>query len=289
MVSSDDVTIVELADGAIVVQGVGLPDRLIFPEVATALRAHFVAERMPEDVQKLLDEAREEYERAGKSDGRVWYGLVGRLADALEAVSLANATNVREADEALRALEAARRPPVSPEVREALPVVAHKGPHDTDESMFLIAADNLDRGYPLGGGNLTRAVVDLIRREVERARPLVPSRPEVGPEVRDGVARALWEVERGSLTDFEWETAKSAGSKALSDTWERTDALLARFSVPSQPVYDEEKIARFLYLHRVSDQAADTAPAIAVICDDAARALVAALRGGELTREETTP
>lgn len=52
---------------------------------------------------------------------------------------------------------------------EALPVVAHKGSHDTDESMFLTAADNLDRGYPLGGGNLTRAVVELIRREVGRA------------------------------------------------------------------------------------------------------------------------
>ena len=52
---------------------------------------------------------------------------------------------------------------------EALPVVEHKGPHDTDRSMFLGAARNLERGYPLGGGNLTRAVVALIRREVNRA------------------------------------------------------------------------------------------------------------------------
>ncbi len=60
--------------------------------------------------------------------------------------------------------------PAGEDEREALPVVSHKGPHDSDESMFLTAADNLDRGYPLGGGNLTRAVVVLIRREVERAR-----------------------------------------------------------------------------------------------------------------------
>lgn len=69
-----------------------------------------------------------------------------------------------------------RQPPIGSEQREALPVVAHKGPDDTDESMFLTAADNLERGYPLGGGNLTRAVVELIRREVERARFSVPSK-----------------------------------------------------------------------------------------------------------------
>lgn len=51
---------------------------------------------------------------------------------------------------------------------EPLPEVAHKGPHDTDASMFATAADNLDRGYPLGGSNLTDAVVRLIRREVAR-------------------------------------------------------------------------------------------------------------------------
>jgi hypothetical protein len=52
---------------------------------------------------------------------------------------------------------------------EALPVVAHKGPDDTDRAMFLRAAYNLENGYPLGGGNLTRAVVALIQREVARA------------------------------------------------------------------------------------------------------------------------
>lgn len=53
--------------------------------------------------------------------------------------------------------------------REPLPVVAHKGPGVTDEEMFLRAARNLEQGYSLGGGNLTRAVIELLRREVARA------------------------------------------------------------------------------------------------------------------------
>jgi hypothetical protein len=124
----------------------------------------------------------------------------------------------------------AQRPQVSPEVAEPLPVVAHKGPHDTDESMFLTAADNLDRGYPLGGGNLTRAVVELIRREVKRAR----------------------------------------------------------FSVPSQPVYDEGKIAEVIRRQASRGQyemPGDTLP-YEGWSRMMARALVAALRSGELTVEE---
>lgn len=54
--------------------------------------------------------------------------------------------------------------------RRALPVVAHKGPDDTDASMFERAAWNLEHGYALGGGNLTRAVIELIRREVAASK-----------------------------------------------------------------------------------------------------------------------
>jgi len=48
----------------------------------------------------------------------------------------------------------------------ALPVVAHKGPYDTDASMFAEAAARLERGFDVGGSNLTDAVVRLIRREL---------------------------------------------------------------------------------------------------------------------------
>ena len=51
------------------------------------------------------------------------------------------------------------------EVR-ALPVVAHKGPYDTDASMFAEAAARLEHGFDVGGSNLTDAVVRLIRREL---------------------------------------------------------------------------------------------------------------------------
>ena len=60
MVSSNDVTITELADGALIVQRLGLPDAVIHPEVVIALREHFAGERMPEDVQAIVERARDE-------------------------------------------------------------------------------------------------------------------------------------------------------------------------------------------------------------------------------------
>jgi len=44
-----------------------------------------------------------------------------------------------------------------------VPIVAHKGPHDTDRSMLLRAADNLDQGYPAGGQHVSAAIAELIR------------------------------------------------------------------------------------------------------------------------------
>ena len=77
---SDNVTITELADGALVVQRIGLPDGVIYPEVAAAIREFFAAERMPEDVQALVDEARL-WPRDGINEGP----LINELAAALEA------------------------------------------------------------------------------------------------------------------------------------------------------------------------------------------------------------
>jgi len=40
-----DITITELADGALIVQRLGLPDAVIYPEVAVALREYFAAQK----------------------------------------------------------------------------------------------------------------------------------------------------------------------------------------------------------------------------------------------------
>lgn len=70
----------------------------------------------------------------------------------------------------------------SREIVVTAPVVAFKGPHDTDASMFLEAAKRLDGGYPIGGSNLARAVSQLLRSaaaalQVETGDKQTPSRP----------------------------------------------------------------------------------------------------------------
>jgi len=50
-----------------------------------------------------------------------------------------------------------------------VPMVMHKGPHDTDASMYAEAAGRLERGYGVGGGNLTRAITKLLRSVAEAA------------------------------------------------------------------------------------------------------------------------
>ncbi len=44
------------------------------------------------------------------------------------------------------------------------PSVNHKGPYDTDASMFRGAADKLRRGYEPGGGNVKEAIAKLLVR-----------------------------------------------------------------------------------------------------------------------------
>jgi hypothetical protein len=48
-----------------------------------------------------------------------------------------------------------------------IPSVAHKGPHDTDAARFRAAADNLDRGYSVGGGATHAAVAELLRNAAD--------------------------------------------------------------------------------------------------------------------------
>ncbi|MFA4084821.1 hypothetical protein ONA92_24280 [Mycobacteroides salmoniphilum] len=51
-----------------------------------------------------------------------------------------------------------------------VPEVAHKGPYDTDASIYGNAARRLDDGYGVGGGNLTRAIARLLRGVAEAIR-----------------------------------------------------------------------------------------------------------------------
>ena len=56
---------------------------------------------------------------------------------------------------------------------ELIPVVAHKGPNDTDLSLLDEAAHRLEHGYSLDS-NITTAVVRLIRNAIRIARKEQP-------------------------------------------------------------------------------------------------------------------
>ena len=56
---------------------------------------------------------------------------------------------------------------------ELIPVVAHKGPNDTDLSLLDEAAHKLEHGYSFGS-NVTAAVVRLIRNAIHIARKEQP-------------------------------------------------------------------------------------------------------------------
>ncbi len=208
--SSNDVTITENGRGGVFIRPVSGGGIELDSDEVAALRAYFAAERMPEDVQALVDEAREVIDRGVAPGDRA---PLRAVLDALEA-----------AEENLTALimgGAPVRPPVSPEVREAIDRVVRE------------------------------ATAEYFREDL----------PEDGRDETDTIV----------------------------------DAILPRFSVPSQPVYDEEKIARVLWdaAEVAEDTGRDRYPWENVPKDVAdwwravAAALVAALRGGELTREET--
>lgn len=45
-----------------------------------------------------------------------------------------------------------------------VPDIAHKGPHDTNGSMLITAADKAESArYPVGGSNVGRAVAQVLR------------------------------------------------------------------------------------------------------------------------------
>ena len=80
--------------------------------------------------------------------------------------------------QAARAAIAAAEPHIRAEVREhvaseLIPVVAHKGPNDTDLSLLDEAAHRVEHGYSLDS-NITTAVVRLIRNAIHIARKEQP-------------------------------------------------------------------------------------------------------------------
>ena len=80
--------------------------------------------------------------------------------------------------QAARAAIAAAEPYVRAKIREQIareliPVVAHKGPNDTDLSLLDEAAHKLEHGYSFGS-NVTAAVVRLIRNAIRIARQEQP-------------------------------------------------------------------------------------------------------------------
>lgn len=150
------------------------------------------------------------------------------------------------------------RPPVSPDVLPTPGAVA------TD------AMTGLAPGAPVDPEFVHELIAGVI--EADRERRLLP----VSPEVREAPSDA-------AIVDLYWKTS---GDDWAIPEWLMVKfgrALLARFSVPSQPVYDEEAIARWL---RENHDPCITEGG----CDfgypdyrhDAA-ALVAALRAGELS------
>jgi len=222
---------------------------------------------MDDATQKLVDEWERvvSAESLRRADALIRVvGAGGRMRDALEAaqressglrekLEISMAVGAKDAAER-DALEAAQRPPVelamSPE-----DIAAEYAPFDGSDPDTVIHV---------------RGLIAAAIRE-DRAQ-----RPPVSPEVRE--AQAI--VQR--LRDLVHEADEPG-----SDGWacrREADALLARFSFPT---LDVEKVARWLCEHHdpcVTEGGCDFASDYGRF---AAAALVAALRSGELTREET--
>lgn len=140
------------------------------------------------------------------------------------------------------------------------------------------------------GGMPDDSLIEALADALEAAQ-----RPPVSPEVRDAVQAELDRHEYAGNNMCECGESWGGTSDGVVWTAEAnghiTAALLARFSLPSQPVYDEEKILRVL-VEAARGPISDGEWAISrTETHSAARvyaaALVAALRGGELTVEET--
>lgn len=122
-----------------------------------------------------------------------------------------------------------------------------------------------------------------------------PQRSPVSPEEREEIRAVVGEQLTKAGLDLDGPPYSDDGETqwpvALELRDRLTDAILARWSVPSQPVYDEEKIARWLFAREQRKF-----PASSITWEDSNRAhwrkesaaLVAALRGGELTVDGTS-
>ena len=62
------------------------------------------------------------------------------------------------------------------------PTIAHKGPHDTDADMLMVAARKMEAGQPVGGSNVRDAIVRLIRNTVAAERTRRALDGEAGDE-----------------------------------------------------------------------------------------------------------
>ena len=119
--------------------------------------AHLEAQNAPQEATSAdLTASQPEPEQLGGSDFMDW--MADRLADP-EVRAGYLAAHERE----VRAQIAS----------ELIPVVAHKGPNDTDLSLLDEAAHKLEHGYSFGS-NVTAAVVRLIRNAIHIAQQEQP-------------------------------------------------------------------------------------------------------------------
>ena len=167
---------------------------------------------------------------------------------------------------------AAQRPPVMDEIEFRLSLIK-EARAERDEARAAIENARRALVSAVDGPSMTIDAKAAIQGVLEALAhvPAAP-RPPVSPEAREALANVLWERFKAGHYAFHSE--------------EMADAILDRFSVPSQPVYDEKKIAEVVSVALApllgQDPGGPTGTDRAV-----AAAIVAALRGGELTREET--
>ena len=118
---------------------------------------HLEAQNAPQQATSAdLTASQPEPEQLGGSDFMDW--MADRLADP-EVRAGYLAAHAREVREQIAS--------------ELIPVVAHKGPNDTDLSLLDEAAHKLEHGYSFGS-NVTAAVVRLIRNAIHIARQEQP-------------------------------------------------------------------------------------------------------------------
>lgn len=187
-------------------------------------------------------------------------------------------SNVR-AWEAADALEAAQRPLVAEPDNHHNADVCPFCTRNREEREAAIRAEAIAQRPPVSVPYVTDEGT-LHRHSYGEECNYLSCRP-VSPEAREELVSILSDDECYERVHF-GGTFEDEFRPRLA-----ADALLARFSFPSQPVYDEARAALLEWESFNAGLIASGATQPREI--RALRALVAALRGGELTREETTP